>query len=380
MDPKKKFFFFHRSKHFCAVPWNQIKISPQGAVQTCSKGTPIGNINTQPLDEILYGKPIHQIKQDILDDRLNKNCVSCHDLSTDNEHYDRRDYYNPMFKRIEVEYENLNEFQLNAIDLHWDNTCNLKCVYCNPYHSSLIAAEQGIRFDKLNQENIDKIIAMVVAQQYHMKELYLSGGEPLLIKHNHRLLQLIDNKDLPIRINSNITMATDKNPVFAELKKFKNVCWVISAEAKEKKFNYIRNGSDWDQVLQNLDNIKNLNHQLRLNSVFFIANVLDLFDTVKYFIETYNITDITVNQLHSHAALQARNAPQSLKIQALQALEDLLKSGLIAPASNLYYNIDRCRRELTAPEENTVEYQRYFDHLDSMRNTNWREVFPEIVR
>lgn len=380
MDPKKKFFFFHQSQHFCAVPWNQIKISPQGAVQTCSKGIHIGNINNQLLEEILHGQAVHQIKQDILNDRLNKNCVSCHQLRTDNEHFDRRDYYNPMFKRIDVNYEDLNEFQLNAIDLHWDNTCNLKCVYCNPYHSSLIAAEQGIRFDKLNKQNIDKIIDMIVERQYHMKELYLSGGEPLLIKNNYQLLQRIDNKDLPIRINSNISMATDKNSVFVELKKFKNVCWVISAEARHEKFNYIRHGSNWDQFLRNLNGIKQLDHQVRLNSVFFIANVVELFDTVRYFIEHFNITDITVNQIHNYAELRARNAPHQLKIQALTALDSLLTSGLIVSASNLYYNIDRCRRELVAQEENTVDYQKYFDHLDSLRNTNWRKVFPEIAQ
>ena len=50
-----------------------------------------------------------------------------------------------------------------------------------------------------------------------MNEIYLSGGEPLLIKHNSTLLSQIKNKELPLRVNSNISVASDNNPVFAEI-------------------------------------------------------------------------------------------------------------------------------------------------------------------
>lgn len=380
MTPKEKFYLFFKHKHFCAVPWNHLEIFSNGEVRTCSKGIPFGNINTDPLEQILQSPVIKQIKQDLLNDKLINNCRGCHKLSTDNEHFDLRNHYNPMFKSFDVDYNNLNEFQLNGIDLHWENTCNLKCVYCNPYQSSQIAAEQNIKFDKVDIGNIEKIINLVVNNQWHMKEIYLSGGEPLLIKHNSRLLQQIENKNLPIRINSNITMIGDQNPVFAELKKFKNVLWTVSADAIGQRFNYIRNGSNWEHFVSNLEIIKNLGHGIRLNSVFFVGNAIEIFNTIEYFVKSHGITDITINQLNKPSCLLTRNAPENIKLQALQRLTELLESNIIDNKSNSYYNIARCDRELKHSVDDAVGYQSYFDHLDSLRNTNWRSVFTELTQ
>jgi molybdenum cofactor biosynthesis enzyme MoaA len=379
MDPKEKFYLFFKHKHFCAVPWNHLEIFSNGKIQTCSKGTFFGDINTDPIEKILQNDTIKNIKQDLLDDKLIDNCKACHKLSTKDEHFDLRNHYNPMFKNFDVNYTDLEEFHLNAIDLHWDNTCNLKCVYCNPYQSSQIAAEQNIKFNKLDNENIEKIINLIVDNQWHIKEIYFSGGEPLLIKHNKQLLQRIDNKDLPIRINSNITMCNDQNSVFAELKKFKNVLWTVSADSMGERFNYIRHGANWDQFINNLETIKQLGHQLRLNSVFFIGNLIAIFDTIDYFVKKHNITDITINQLDDHQYLLPRNASKQVKLQALQKLNDLLESGIISDKSNSYYNIARCAKELEHDIDDPIGYQNYFDSLDSLRNTNWRSVFTELV-
>lgn len=379
MTPKEKFYLFFKHKHFCSVPWNHLEIWSNGGVRTCSKGISFGNINTESLEQILQNATVKQLKQDLLNDKLTDNCRECHKLSTNDEHFDLRNHYNPMFKGFDVDYFDIDEFHLNAIDLHWDNTCNLKCVYCNPYQSSQIAAEQNIKFDKSDSDNIEKIINLIVNNQWNIKEVYLSGGEPLLIKHNSRLLQRIENKNLPIRINSNITMAGDQNSVFSELKQFKNVLWTVSADSMGDRFNYIRHGSTWGQFITNLNIIKQLGHQIRLNSVFFIGNVIDIFNTIDYFIRSHNVTDITVNQLAEHPYLLARNAPEQVKIQAQNRLSELLATNIINEKSNSYYNISRCSRELEMHIEDPNGYRVYFDQLDILRNTNWRSVFTELA-
>lgn len=380
MDPKKKFFLFKQSQHFCSVPWNHFELFSTGEIRTCSKGHPLGNITQDTIDTILDGKELHSIKQDLLDNKLNSNCKGCHRLTTKDEHFDLRNHYNPMFKSFDIDYNDTSAFELHGIDLHWNNTCNFKCVYCNAYQSSLIAEEQKMVFNKVNPENVDAIINMVVENQYNMKEIYLSGGEPLLIKYNAQLLSQITNKDIPLRINSNISLATDSNPVFAEVKKFKNVLWTLSAEAPGVRFNYIRNGGDWDIFLKNLENIKQLNHTIRLNSVFFVGSLFSIFDTIEYFINEHGVTDITVNQLELHPYMLARNAPEQVKTTTLARLQKLLDSGLIDDKSNSYYNILRCQTELTCPEDNATGYIEYFDHLDHLRGTNWREIFTELVK
>jgi organic radical activating enzyme len=243
----------------------------------------------------------------------------------------------------------------------------------------LIAQEQGIAINRTDHNNIDKIIALIKKNQHVMKEIYFSGGEPLLVKHNVKLLKEITNTQLPIRINSNISQTVDTNPVFTELKRFNNVLWTVSAECQGEQFNYVRNGGNWDQFLHNLNTVKALGHQVRLNLVWFVANVTSMFDTIEYFVTEHGISDITINQLAGHEYLRARHAPADLKQQAQEQLDQLLASGLIEEKSNVWYNIARCSRELEISESDPVGYAEYFDRLDQLRGTNWRQVFPELV-
>jgi organic radical activating enzyme len=378
VNPKKKFWLFKQSQHFCAVPWNHFEVWSTGAIKTCSKGLAFGNINETNIEDILTSDKIQSIKDDLLADKLNKNCHGCHKLTMPGKHYDLRNHYNPMFKSFDIDYENTQAFELHGIDLHWNNTCNFKCVYCNPLQSSLIAEEQKIPVRKSSTENINKIIKMIVKNQYVMKEIYFSGGEPLLIKHNATLLAQIENKELPLRVNSNVSVANNNNPVFNEIKKFKNVLWTVSAEANNERFNYIRNGGNWNEFIDNLENIKKLGHNIRLNSVFFIGSLATIFDNIEYFIVNHNVTDITINQLDGHSYLRPRNAGSELKERTLARLEKLLASGLVTPQSNSYYNILRCRTELQLPVDDDTGYIKYFDQLDQLRTTNWRNIFSEL--
>jgi molybdenum cofactor biosynthesis enzyme MoaA len=379
MDPKKKFFLFKQSQYFCAVPWNHFEVWSNGEIRTCSKGKTFGNINTDSIESILNNPIIRGIKHDLVHDQFNTNCTGCHRLTTPEEHFDLRNHYNPMLQKFDIDYDNLDAFELNAIDLHWDHTCNFKCVYCNPQQSSLIAQEQGIPVTRSDNDNIDKIIELIIRNQYHIKEIYLSGGEPLLIKHNARLLSQLSNTDLPIRINSNISHAVETNAVFNQLTRFTNVLWTLSADAMDDKFNYIRSGGDWVEFLSRLDGICNLGHNLRINLVWFIGSVGTIFDTIEFFIQNYSITDITINQLYGHPYLQVRNAPKSAKVLAKEKLTKLLESGLITSKSNAWYNIARCLKELELPPEDPVGYIKYFDNLDQLRGTNWRSTFPELT-
>ena len=166
LTPKRKFFLFKQSKHFCAVPWNYFEVVASGAIKTCSKGNHLGNITEDTLDSILHSPGLKEIKTAMLEDRLHSNCTGCHQLATGAEHFDLRNHYNPMFQPFDVNYDDLDVFDLHGIDLHWDNTCNFKCVYCEPMHSSLIAQEQKVQFSKMKPDVIDQIIENIIKNQY----------------------------------------------------------------------------------------------------------------------------------------------------------------------------------------------------------------------
>jgi len=380
MDLKHKFFLFNQSENFCAVPWNHFHIWSDGKIKTCTYGKTFGNINEQPLNQLLLSNEILEIKQDLLNNKPNSNCQHCYNSTTKQEHFDLRNHYNPMFRSSQIDYDDLTSFKLHGIDLHWDNTCNFKCVYCNPEQSSLIAQEQGLQPNRVDNNNVDKIIELVVENQHNIKEVYFSGGEPLLVKNNEKLLSQITNENLPIRINSNISQANNSNQVLNQLKRFKNVLWTVSAESSHERFEYTRSNGNWEKFIDNLEFIKSLGHQTRLNSVFFVGSAAYLFDTLEYFITEHGIKDITINQLYNHPYLHVKHCPPLTKQLALNKLKKILASDLLEPKSNSYYNIARCEKELLKLPNDELDYQHYFDKLDSVRHSNWREIFPELVK
>lgn len=377
MDARRKFFLFKQSTNFCAVPWNHAQIYSNGMVRTCARGEIRDSLFENSLDQIVAGAEFSDLRNTLIEDRAHANCESCQNYHNQDHHY-LRGHYNSIFRTVNQDYDR-DEFRLHGIDLHWDNTCNLKCVYCNPVQSSSIAHEQKITFAKPKSQHLDSVIDAVIENQWNFKEIYFSGGEPMLIRRNLEILSRLDNKHIPIRINSNITHAVEGNAFFEAISKFTNVLWTISAEAQFDRYNYIRSGSDWAQFVNNLERIKGLGHGLRINSVWFVGSVSSLVDTIKYFMTQHGITDITVNQLEKHSYLQARNAPPAVKQQALQRLDEFVNSGVLPAGSNSYHNVMRCVEELKNEVEDHQGYKDYFDELDRRRGTNWRQALPELA-
>lgn len=379
MNPKKKFFLFHQSQSFCSVPWNYFKIDANGTVRTCVKGREIlGNIKNQSIQEILNNHKLKEIKQDLYNDKVPYNCVRCRDLDQPESSYSfLRSMYNKWFVQSPVDYSDTNAFYLSGVDLHWSNTCNLRCVTCWAPQSSAIAAEQRIPIVNIPVHQIDLLIDWIVSQQHQLRELYFSGGEPTLIKHNIRLLQkLVPREDLLIRVNSNMTFEPD-NEFIRLVSRFPNLMFTMSADAMTERFEYIRHGAKWDQFLRNISWVKERDFQMRINSVFFVASASTLVETQTFFCDKFGITDFTINQCGmGQTRLQCRNLPDIVKYKVKQDL--VTRSRDLHLDINLAGQIKNCIDELQN-DPNGEDYRVYFDDLDKKRSTDWRRIFKELA-
>jgi radical SAM protein with 4Fe4S-binding SPASM domain len=380
MDAKQKFYLFKQSKNFCAVPWNYIKISMDGTVSTCVMGSEIlGNIHDTPIKEIIKNPILTRIRDNLHNDRPDKNCHDCvqNENNVGVEYSFLRGLYNPMFAKSPADYSDSSDFKLAGIDLHWGSTCNLKCITCWAQQSSAIAQEQGLPILSVTSAAADSVIEFVVENQYNLREIYLSGGEPTLIKHNLRLLQRLDkNIECEIRVNTNMMFELE-NPIIQELKKFPNVLFTISADTSDpERFNYIRRGADWDKFIKNLSELRKLHFKWRINSVFFVATATTLAQTQEYFINEFGIDNFTINQVYlDHDDLRPRNLSAELK--------EVVKISLLAHRekyksnTNLFGQLTNCLAELEY--EATDNFVGYFNKVDAIAGTDWRKVFTELV-
>lgn len=381
MDPKRKFILLKQTEHFCSVPWNYFKVDTRGSVYTCVNGEQLlGNLHDNDIEEILSNPKLAKIKQNLSNNILDNNCKFCQSFENtvdSNISYDHiRGLYNSMFKSAPVDYDNKDDFILGGVDLHWSSICDLKCITCWSNQSSSIAKEEGKEVLHTSSEQADKLIDYIVANQETLKEVYLSGGEPTLIKHNLRLLKKL-RRDLSfqIRINTNMMYAAD-NQIIKELQEFPNVFVTISADSMNERFNYIRRGADWEKFLKNLDNLINTHFTWRVNSVFFVGSALHLSDTQDFFIDNYGFNDFTINQCQmGQYHLQCRNLPLDVKNKVLEKL--IVHQDRHRQNFNLVGQINNCINEIN--QDGQPGYRNYFETIDSKAGTDWTKTFPELV-
>ena len=90
------------------------------------------------------------------------------------------------------------------------------------------------------------IIKYIEKHQDTVKEVALVGGEPLMMKENDRLLDILPD-DVLITVITNMTTDFDRMPVPQKLLKRSRVGWSMSFDNVYDRFEYVRWGSSWDQ-------------------------------------------------------------------------------------------------------------------------------------
>ena len=319
------------NKHFCPMPWTGLMYNFDGKVKNCIRsdsatGT-LGNIKDTPIEEILLGS-INVTKQtNITNNKPAAGCHTCYDLEHDKQGFDiisDRIFYIRELKKTPLDTYRTNNFNLQTIDVRWTNLCNFACVYCSPEFSSKWASELGVKKETPSEEQLADFKKYIYKHAKQLKHVYLAGGEPLLMKENLELLKEL-NPDVNLRINTNLSKVDTK--VFETICNFKNVHWTISVETIEEEFEYIRFGGVWQDFLNNLHMIKQLNHKITFNMLWFLLNYSSIFECVNYLKELgFHNNSFVIGALLSPEYLNIRHLPdnvlQLLKLKLISEIEN----------------------------------------------------------
>lgn len=299
----------------------------------------------------------------------------------------------------------LKKVNLKFLDLRWDNKCNLKCRICSPEFSSALYKEfKNLKFafnDSGSPYNIsvDETEYEVILEQLHnVKFLFFAGGEPLTQDRFYEILQYcIDNnlaKDITLWITSNITKVKYKKfDLVKMMKHFKEIEITASIDGSHERGEYLRDGSTWSEVIENIKYIKTVGEKLRFMIVPTpnIMNAYNIVDLYKEFLEEGYIqhNDIHVNFLTDPAHLQLKNLPEHHKKAVRQRYLDTIEW-----IKNSKYN-KRSPYELKSDirqfeflittldqERSEEEFQRFLvktKQVDQYRGNDFYKVFPEFA-
>jgi radical SAM protein with 4Fe4S-binding SPASM domain len=394
----KNEFLNHNS--VCPLPWNGIYLEPDGRIKNCaiSRQT-LGNINQEPIEHIINNEINQSIRKDMLDNKRHHRCNACYQvednaLSKNNNESNRSWYKKVAVRNTKLDiFNTTDKFEPIVLDLRWRNTCNYACVYCGSDLSSTWESLIKSKPVEIDENLLDKSKKYIFDRLESVKHVYLAGGEPLLMKDNVELLDrlITVNPDVEIRVNSNISNLN--GPVFARLKKFKNVKWTISVDSSHEVFEYMRWPGNWNTFVKNLLIIKELaGDQINFNMVWCALNSTEILNTVDTLIDLgFHENMFIVQCLQSPTSLSVLNLPddiiQDLKIKIMHRIHSANSKWWLYKSLNSMYNFLHnpepvFKKNEVLPDGSTgingvIEY---LTAVDQLRKTNSRLIFKDLYK
>lgn len=266
------------------------------------------------------------------------------------------------------------------IDFLFDRSCNLACRTCGPRSSTLW--EKHLRENNLPVEifnatdNFNTIKNLLENLDLsNLKQVQFCGGETLLgntyWKTAQLLADLIPNaKDnVLLGFQTNATQPIDKK-YYSLIEKFKLVKLMISLDGTHDRFEYLRWPAKWNQVV---DNIFNLRENLPGNVMYYVQECtsnLNLF----YFGEVENWVQNNFNtnregdrvdystQLAMHEYLNVNIITQ----EYIDAIKHTNKLQFIRP-------------DWQEDPVKIKEFIKTTEMFDQLRGQDWKKTFPEVA-
>lgn len=282
------------------------------------------------------------------------------------------------------------------LEVYFDNTCNLKCLYCGPHFSSLWDAE-NIKFGKAAftkskniEQNKQKLFNWLKENSKHLTVFNILGGEPLYQTELEQCLDLFEQFPAP---ELKLQIITNLNAKLSHVKKIVERVKTLIDHGCLREFEITASLDCWgapqEYVRYPLDltvwehNFKYLLSQHWINLIISSTVTPLTIKTLPTLLE--KIT--TWNQLRPVYHYQnSVNNPSYMFIdifggifqEDFERALDLKPIGTPEQLSSRAYLEGIAKQSLNG-QPNLPEITKLFDFLnqnDQRRNSNWSDVFP----
>lgn len=270
------------TKFFCPLPWIHQFVLANGIKMCCSSRT---KLDVTPTD-FANSDYIKNIRATISNGDAPNDCQQCVQAEA-------RGYTSTRsiaLKDWNYTLETVPD-QVEYLDLRHSNLCNFSCRTCEPTFSSEIAREitnnsQLSKYHQVTPVHITNTISQPNIKEFlpNIKRINFTGGEPLLIKETTEILkELIAQGNTACELLITTNASVMNHQIVSLLRQFTDVHWTISIDAVGNIAEYIRNGSDWNTIENNVMQILRLKHSVGFNCVLSAYSVLDISRLVTVF-------------------------------------------------------------------------------------------------
>jgi sulfatase maturation enzyme AslB (radical SAM superfamily) len=430
------------SETFCPIPWNfqairnngdiriccQANITPNKGVVRHEDGTPF-NAARDSLEEARNASLMKDVRKNMLAGKWSEECKRCKDEEAaglnSRRTYELSNWPNDTVESIlpitsEDGTIDTTQLPIKYYDLRFGNMCNLACRMCGP-EDSHTWYEQWSKFTKtesfVDTHGIVKLIRNSVGRltttdyDWHSSEafwdqisanigniqqVYMAGGEPLLIERHYEFLDKCISadaaKNIVLEYNTNGTLLPAR--VVEMWKHFKQVRIGVSIDGIGKVVEYQRWPAKWSQLKSNLEKLNalvdnNPNIDVWLAVTVTAYNVMHIADMIEWKIFESNLPNI--NRYLPLMTPHIAHRPETTNIKLLPAEYKLLVEQRFAKSIDLLKDTQHVSRA-TKIYNGIIKYMnsedwynRFFDDfeeltnfLDIERNQNIFEITPEL--
>lgn len=388
------------SSTFCALPWKHLSANPDGAATLCcvsdfthsknrardftSHSTQYKSLNVDSIESTMNCDYFKEVRIQMLNDQQPDACRRCYreesslNRSKRLEENERLGFTEEMARFITSD-DGTVPVDFSFVELRLGNLCNIKCRTCNPASSTSWVSE----YMKLQKEvpfvtHYDKSINSswtendsfwddLLSHCGNLQLLYINGGEPTLVEKHWKFLErLIDrglHKQVTLWYSINMTNLPDK--LLDIWKNFKGVRVSCSIDDLGERNDYIRTGTNWNTVIQNLDKLQSL--------PWIDTSICQTISwmNVAYLPEFHNFMDerklhVHMNFVHDPAFLSARHLPTPVKDKILKSCSTL---------SDWKRALLKSQLSLDCEIHQLINGLKFNDVLDRNRKTKFKDCF-----
>lgn len=394
---------------FCSLAWVGVTTDPDGTLRPCcvsgdrilkDDGTPY-NIGVDKLETIYNSNYYKRLRHDMLKGTKISGCDTCYNNENIGRE-SRRLINNEVFKD-QVFDKTTSDINVQYLDLRLGNQCNLKCRMCSPMNSSMIEDEFKNNYDPVLDKAYLKSNVMlrdwyettvfddnINSHLPNLKTLYMTGGEPTLIKKNYDIMQrLIDcgrNEKVTLIINTNMT---NSNPKFYQLlKQFKKVVIQMSIDATDDLATYIRHPSDFKVVDSTIKELLSIGDNISLvaGPVIQILNLnrlVELFDYLESFNRQSNklVIDIRPGFVFMPEHNNIQYLPKQYKIDCYRKIYMWMMNNSKYQSMQFRNTINALKNKCYDDGFDSDKLKNFLEFntaLDRIRNTSLEKANPEL--
>jgi organic radical activating enzyme len=388
-----------KDRAFCILPWVQFYITGEGKIQPCCHATakrPLGWYEGQSTEKIMNSESFRQLRLDFLEGKPRETlCDSCYFIESNGGRSQRQDSNLRFKKDIASLLSDTNENgalknpKLIMWDVRFSNLCNFRCVICDSTYSSSWESKLGQKTNPILFFEEEKFAQFAENIKY-VEHIHFAGGEPLLIENHYRLLNLLiqnNRTNVSITYNTNMSRLSLANWDVLDLwKKFSNICVLASLDEVGARAEYIRKGTSWTKIKENISSIKFHCPEVSIFANITISNmnILRIPEILSSFWEDGIVNPVTNficnNIVYEPEALSALTIPEKVRLEELERLKTFRKkseNSFGVSLSQLDFVENLLQAPYLPPKQSVINF---FENMDGLLGGSFPSSLPELFR